>query len=101
MNEQTILNVKTIQIRAGEPMALPDEFKTRLGLDAGGEFTVIQLDGLLLLSPKRFVTLEIMEDIRRVLNQDSVTLEDLLDGLAQVREEIHQERHADRPAPTI
>ncbi len=95
------LKVKTVEVSAGEPLVLPDEFRRALGLEGGGEYTIIQLNGFVLLTPQKFVSLEILENIRRVLNEDGVTLENLLEGLTQAREEIYQERYANRTAQAV
>lgn len=93
MIEAETLTVKTVAVGADEPLVLPDEFRRGLGLDAGGEYTVIQLNGFILLTPKRLISLELLEAMRRSLDSSGVTLDDLLVGLGQVRQEIYQERY--------
>ena len=92
--ELDTLQVKTVEVKADEPLVFPEEFRRGLGVEAGGLLTLIQLNGFVLVASKRLVSLELMEGIRRILNDKGVTLDDLLDGLTQVRQEIYQERYA-------
>ena len=101
MTEPNAINVKTIAVIAVEPLVLPDDFRRGLGLDAGGEFTIIQLDGIVLLTAKRLVSLNLLEQIREILDRDSISLDDLLEGLTQVRQEIYQERYGNRTAARL
>ena len=96
MESRTGLVTRTIVVGKDEPIAIPEEFRAPLGLDEGGAYIVVQLDSFLLLYPKRLVSLEALEGMRQVLEEEGVTLDDLLEGLDEVRQEIYDERYGSR-----
>jgi hypothetical protein len=91
--EQASPVAQVIEIEQGEPLIVPDAFQRALGLEEGGTYTVIQLDGLVLVTPKRLASLEALEELRFALKKSNITLENLLVGLDSVREQIYQERY--------
>ncbi|MBI3362943.1 MAG: hypothetical protein HY023_17720 [Chloroflexi bacterium] len=93
MSEFTIA-AQTLTVRKDEPLAVPLEFKEAIGLGEGGTYTVVRFNGLLLVYPKRLVSLQILENMRRVFEDDGVTLDALLNGLADIRQKIYDERYA-------
>ncbi|HID31512.1 MAG TPA: hypothetical protein EYP19_16135 [Desulfobacterales bacterium] len=88
----TPLAFKTLVVDKDKPIEIPEEFRETLGLSDGGVCTVIQFDSFLLLSPKGLVSLEAFERMRQVFEEEGVTLDDLLGGLEEVRQEIYDER---------
>lgn len=93
MESRTSLVTRTIVVSKDEPIAVPEEFRAVLGLDEGGAYIVVQLDSFLLLYPKRLVSLEALEGMRQVFEEEGITLDDLLEGLDEVRQEIYDERY--------
>lgn len=91
--EQVNPLAQTIEIEQGEPVIVPDAFQRALGLGQGGTYTVIQFEGLVLVTPKRLASLDALEEMRVELEKSGVTLDDLLLGLDSVREQIYQERY--------
>jgi len=87
------LRAQIVTLGPQEPLTLPEEFKRALGLGAGGVYTVVQFDGFALLAPKRLVSLEALEQMRRIFIEAEITLNDLLQGLEEVREQIYAERY--------
>lgn len=96
MKSRTGLVARTIVVGRDEPIAIPEEFRATLGLDEGGAYIVVRLDSFLLLYPKRLVSLEALEKMRQVFEEEEVTLDDLLEGLDEVRQEIYDERYGGR-----
>ena len=96
MESRTSLVTRTIVVSKDEPIAVPEEFRAVLGLDEGGVYIVVQLDSFLLLYPKRLVSLEALEGMRQVFEEEGITLDDLLEGLDEVRQEIYNERYGGR-----
>jgi len=96
MESRTGLVTRTVVVGKDEPIAVPEEFRAILGLDEGGAYTVVQLDTFLLPYPKRLVSLEALERMRQVFEEEGVTLDDLLEGLNEVRQEIYDERYGSR-----
>ena len=96
MESRTSLVTRTIVVSKDEPIAVPEEFRAVLGLNEGGACIVVQFDSFLLLYPKRLVSLEALEGMRQVFEEEGITLDDLLEGLDEVRQEIHNERYGGR-----
>lgn len=86
-------NAQVIEIDEGESIIIPNAFQRALGLEQGGTYTVVQLEGLVLVTPKRLTSLDALEDMRSELEKVDITLENLLSGLNSVREQIYQERY--------
>ncbi len=93
MKEQQAISVQTLKLKPDEPLTLPDTFKSALGLDKGGTYTAIQMDGLVLLVSRSLASQEALEGMRRVLEAKGLTLEDLLSGLSEVRSQVLYERY--------
>ena len=93
MESRAGLVTRTIVVSKDEPIAVPEEFRAVLGLDEGGAYIVVQLDSFLLLYPKRLVSLEALEGMRQVFEEEGITLDDLLEGLDEIRQEIYDERY--------
>jgi hypothetical protein len=91
--EQKAPLAQVVEIERGEPVIVPDAFQRALGLEQGGTYTVIQVDGLVLVTPKRLASLDALEELRAALEKSSITLENLLSGLDLVRQKIYQERY--------
>ena len=95
----TEATVTTLQLQKGEPLIIPDVFKSALGLEEGGAYAVVRIDGIVLLIARPLVSLEVLERMREAFNAANVTLEDLLAGLAQVRTQLFNERYGLAPSP--
>ncbi|HDN79799.1 MAG TPA: hypothetical protein ENG33_04960 [Chloroflexi bacterium] len=94
MKEPQTISVQTLELKPDEPLTLPETFKSALGLDKGGTYTAIQLNGLVLLISRSLIAQEALEGMRKVLEAKGVTLEDLLSGLSEVRSQVLYERYS-------
>ena len=98
MIEQPLLQempvrLQTLELRPGDPLVLPGDFKKALGLESGGPCTIMSLDGMVLLMPSSLVTPQALEGMRQALNTAGVTLGDLLSGLDDIRTQMLRERY--------
>lgn len=87
----------TVQIRERGQLTLPRKVRTQLSLDSGDALTLVQIDDILLLSPKQPALPKLAEEFSSLMNESGVTLADLLQGLEKERELIWHER-TDRAA---
>ena len=85
--------VLTVEVGPDEPLVLPEVFKSVLGLEDGGIYTAVQFDGMVLLISRPLQSPQVLEQMRRALDEAGVTLEDLLDGLADIRSQMLRERY--------
>jgi hypothetical protein len=62
-------------------ITLPRDLRAKYGLEEGHQFSLVDLDGVLLLSPKVSVVPELTAAIERAGREAGVTVDDLLTGL--------------------
>ncbi len=91
------MQIYTVQIRERGQLTLPRKVRTQLSLDSGDALTLVQIDDILLLSPKQPALPKLAEEFSSLMNESGVTLADLLQGLEKERELIWHER-TDRAA---
>lgn len=91
---------KTVEIRAGDPLVVPDEFLRALGLEQGGVYTIVRLNGILIVTPKRLTSLDALESMRQVFVEEGTTLQALLSNLDAIRQELYQQHYGRRTEPT-
>lgn len=89
MDKTIDLTVQTLTLGRGESLAIPDEFRDALSLGGGGTYTVVRFNDLLLLYPRPLASLQALEQMRRVLEGEGVTLDELLSGLDEIRQEMY------------
>jgi len=97
--QKSSILLQTLELGPDDPLILPQAFKAALGLEEGGTCTVIQLDEMVLLISRPLVSPEALEGMRQALDAASVTLDDLLAGLADIRTQMLRERYGLTPSP--
>jgi AbrB family looped-hinge helix DNA binding protein len=83
----------TIQVRQRGVVTLPAGLREKYGIRAGDMLRLVDLDGLLVLSPLVPMVPELAREIERLRLEAGVTIDDLLQALREQRE-----TYADRPA---
>ncbi len=73
---------------------LPAEICEKYGLNDWGLLSVIDMgDGSILLKPYKSELTKTAAQMRKTLEEDGVTLDDLLQTLSEVRKEMFEERY--------
>jgi len=86
----------TIQIRKKGSLTLPVEVRNKYGLEEGDVFTLIDLgDGSLLITPRFLQVNRLGDRVAEILNEEGVTLDDLLTSLDEERESYYREHYAE------
>jgi len=75
----------TIQVQPRGNVVLPAKLRAKYGLDAGGNLTVIDLDGSILLSPQATVVPKLAAEIERLRLAAGLDIADLLPSRRVVR----------------
>lgn len=84
-----------IQIRSKGTLTLPVELRRKYGLNEGDVLTLIDLgEGALLLSPKITQLDRLGDRVAQIMEEEGVTIDDLLGALEEERERYYQERYA-------
>lgn len=89
----------TIQVRQRGTLTLPTELRQKYGIRPGDAFRLVDLDGLLVLTPLAPMVPELAREIERARLQAGLSIEELLDSLRAQRERYVREHDAaDQPA---
>ena len=72
-------------MRGRGTVTLPARMRERYGLNDGDPITVVDLDGVLVLSPRVDLVPKLAAEIERLRRQAGLTLDDLLEAQAEER----------------
>ncbi len=81
----------TIQVRQRGTVTLPSELREKYGIREGDTFRVIDLDGILVLTPMTPMVPELAREIERMRLEAGLSTEELLRALREQREKYHAE----------
>ena len=85
----------TIQLRKKGTLTLPRELRRKYGLEAGDALTLLDVgDGFLFLTPRAAEVNRQWDRVGQILEEEGVTLEELLEVLDEEREKYYQEHYA-------
>lgn len=93
----TATQVYTVRLRDRGQVTIPLNVRGRLGAVEGDVLTLLQIDDLILLTPRQPRVPALTEQFTVEMEKANVSLADLLTGLMGERAEIYQERQ-DRDA---
>ena len=82
-----------VQVRERGQFTIPAEIRRQMGIEEGDVFSLIQLGDTLIATRKRLVMPEIARAIEALMQEEGVTLGDLLDGLQEQRETYVREKY--------
>lgn len=88
----TLSPTYTARIRSRGQVTIPQPVRESLSLDEGEIVIVIQVGNAILLTPHQPQTPELAKDFSKIMEEEGVSLADLLEGLAEERAAIHRER---------
>ena len=85
----------TVQIRRTGVITLPIELRRQYNLDEGDVFTLVDLGGgSFLLTPRVSQVARLGDQVAWLMEEEGVTLEEMLEALDQEREIYYQEHYA-------
>ena len=84
---------KTIQIRNRGVMTLPADLRDKYGIQSGDSYRVLDLDGIFVLTPMVPMVPELAREIERARLEAGLSVEELLEGLREQREQYHAETY--------
>ncbi len=91
---------ETLQVRQRGTLTLPASLREKYGIQPGDTFSLVDLDGLFVLTPMVPMVPELAREIAYLRQEAGLTLEDLLVGLREQRERYMQEHYAEDAAQT-
>jgi AbrB family looped-hinge helix DNA binding protein len=94
MNADTLAETQdfTIQVRQRGQITIPKKVREALSISEGDILTLVQVDEVFLLIPKKLKGAEITDRFTTLMEAQGLTLNDLLEDLPQIRKELYEER---------
>jgi len=84
----------TVQVRQRGTLTLPAEIRQKYGIQAGDTFRLIDLDGIMVLTPMVPMVPELAREIERLRVESGLSIDQLLMSLREQRERYHEEHYA-------
>ncbi|HIE29383.1 TPA: hypothetical protein EYP66_19100 [Candidatus Poribacteria bacterium] len=76
----------TIQIQQQGTLSLPSELRTKYKLNEGDILTLLDLDGIFLLTLKPSTVSKLAEMLEQLRQKEGLSIEDLIEGLDKQRQ---------------
>lgn len=90
-----MMQTYTVRLRERGQLTIPQNIRENLTIQEGDMLTLIQVDGLVLLTPKQPLIPQLSAQFSALMDERGVTLADLLEGLEIERKLVWRERHPD------
>ena len=88
------MSTVTVQLRRKGVITLPIELRRRYSFNEGDVFTLVDLgDGSILLTPGVSRVAHYGDRVAQAMNEEGVTLEEMLEVLAEERETYYREHY--------
>ncbi len=84
----------TIQVRQRGTLTLPAELREKYGIGVGDTVRIVDLDGVIALTPMVPMVPELAREIERARLAAGLSVEELLGALREQRERYHRENYA-------
>jgi bifunctional DNA-binding transcriptional regulator/antitoxin component of YhaV-PrlF toxin-antitoxin module len=88
----------TIQVRQRGTLTLPAQVRDRYHIQTGDSFTLVDFDGVLVLSPMVPLVPELAREIERVRQEAGLSVKEMLDDLRRQRERYTTEKYGRKNA---
>ena len=97
MIEYEITKTYTVRLRERGQITIPRPVREKWASEADNPdvLNLVQIGDALFLSPKQALLPELSRQFSAIMDEEGVTLADLLEGLAEEREAIYRERYGD------
>jgi bifunctional DNA-binding transcriptional regulator/antitoxin component of YhaV-PrlF toxin-antitoxin module len=82
-----------VLMRQRGTITLPSKIRSKYQFEEGTAFSVLDLDGVIMLVPKSSVVPKLVTEIERLREEAGVSLEELLAGLRKEREQYYEEKY--------
>lgn len=84
-------------MRGRGTLTLPASIRERYAISDGDPLTLLDLDGIIVLSPKIGVVPKLADEIARLRDEAGVPLDDLIAGVREERQRYYTERIGGAP----
>jgi AbrB family looped-hinge helix DNA binding protein len=83
----------TVQVRARGQLTIPQTVRQAMSISDGDALTLTQVGDAILLSPTELRGPDLGDRFAALMQQEGVSLADLLEDLPQIREAVYTERY--------
>ena len=90
------MTTKSIQVGGQGGLLLPTDLQEKYGLKSGDTVTLIDLDSLLVISPRTSRVAKLAGEIEKALEEAGLAVDELLDGLADERARYTEDKYGMR-----
>ncbi len=87
---------KVFIIQENGQVTLPVEFRKRYGLKKGDIVTFKETKEGLLISPREALAMKMLDEIGEMLEEQGISLDDLIESGREIRQEIYDEKYSRR-----
>ena len=84
---------KLVRIQEKGQVTLPADIRKRLGLKKGDLVAVDETPEGVLITPQGVLALKALDDIGKALEEQGLSLEDMIESGRQIREELYREQY--------
>ncbi len=91
-NNQEYSATYTVRIRDGGQITIPQAVRENLAIRPGDLLTLAQFGDIYVLTKKELQIPKLAAEMSAIMEEEGVTLDDLLAGLEEEREAIYRER---------
>jgi AbrB family looped-hinge helix DNA binding protein len=88
-----------VRVQEKGQVTLPTELRKKLGIKKGDLVEVTETAQGLLVTPQKVVALQALDEIGAILREQGLTLEDLIESGAEIREELVREQYGEPGKP--
>jgi AbrB family looped-hinge helix DNA binding protein len=82
-----------VRVQEKGQVTLPTELRKKLGLKKGDLVAVEETPTGVLITPQKVVALQALDRIGEILREQGLTLEELIDSGAEIREDLVREQY--------
>ena len=86
----------TVRLRERGQITLPQSVRNNLAVDTGDTLNLVQIDDILLLSPRQTMIPKLSQEFTELMQEEGISLAELLQGLEEERRLIQQEKETGR-----
>jgi antitoxin PrlF len=84
-----------VRVQEKGQVTLPTELRKKLGIKKGDLVAVEETPEGVLIVPQQLVALRALDQIGEILREQGITLEELIDSGAEIREELVREQYGE------
>jgi len=85
--------VKLAVVQKRGQVTIPIELRRKLGIEEGGIVAFIETEDGVLISPREVLTMETLDRIGKVLREQGISLEELIESGREIRGRIVEEEY--------